>query len=199
MQKRGQAVKEAMIEVASRAFREKGYRAASVDWIAREAGVSKATVYAHFSNKEGLFKATVREFVGPILKLVPKAEPVQDVRAELLAFGEKIHKVLLAPEKAEWDRMMVAISKQFPSLAQDYFNAGPARALSQLADFLRVQSESGRLKVTDPEFSADMLCGMLFGTKILRNLILNGCKPFNREQLEKTVDAFLKVHSYEMA
>lgn len=199
MQKRGQAVKEVMIEAASRAFREKGYRAASVDSIARNAGVSKATLYAHFSNKEGLFKATVREFVGPILKLMPKAEPVSDVRAELLAFGEKIHRVLLSPEKAEWDRMMVAIAKQFPSLAQDYFNAGPARAMGQVADFLRAQSQTGRLQIADPEFSADMLCGMLFGTKILRNLILNDRNTFDRDRLEQTVDAFLKVHSYEMA
>ena len=199
MQKRGQAVRDAIVEAASQTFRQKGYRATSVDTIARAAGVSKATLYAHFQNKEGLFKATVREFVGPILRLMPKAEPVTDVRAELLGFGERIHQAMLNPEKAEWDRMIVAISGQFPNLAKDYFEAGPARAFHQVSEFLRVQNDSGRLKVADPSFSADMLCGMLFGTKVLRNLIFNESAPFNRDHLEKTVDAFLKVHAYEMA
>ena len=40
-------------------FLARGYAAASMDRVASIAGVSKATVYSHFGDKEGLFKALV--------------------------------------------------------------------------------------------------------------------------------------------
>jgi len=195
MQKRGQAAKNAIVDAAADAFREEGYRAASMDAIAQKAGVSKATVYAHFESKDTLFQATVRRFVTPILKLLPGADPVEDVRAELIHFAETFSEILLTPEKADWDRMMVATSKQFPKLARSYFEAGPQKALNRLAKFLKAQEEAGNISVPDPEFSAEMFCGMLFGTRILRNLILSESPPTDPTRVHRSVDAFLKVHA----
>lgn len=195
MQKRGEAVKKVIVEAASQLFREDGFRAASVDTIARRAGVSKATVYSHFKNKEGLFKATVTDFVTPILARLPEPKPVEDVRTELIKFAEAISQVLMTPEKVEWDRMMVGTAKKFPELARDYFEAGPQQAFGRVAEFLKAQEKAGTLTVPDPDFSAEMLCGMLFGSRLMRNLIAAQPSPPDRIRLHKTVDAFLKVHS----
>ena len=46
-----------MLEVAERAFAERGFHAASVDAIAAGAGISKPMVYAYFGSKEGLYRA----------------------------------------------------------------------------------------------------------------------------------------------
>ena len=43
---------EMMLEAARRLFAEVGYEAASMDLVAKTAGVSKATLYAHFESKE---------------------------------------------------------------------------------------------------------------------------------------------------
>src|SRR6476660_2901884 len=50
-----------VLRAARRAFLAAGFGAVSMDAIAREAGVSKATVYAHFGSKEALFSAVVAE------------------------------------------------------------------------------------------------------------------------------------------
>src|SRR4029450_2275726 len=50
---------EQVLQAAGRIFREQGYGSASMDAIAREAGVSKATPYAHFAGKDQLFAAIV--------------------------------------------------------------------------------------------------------------------------------------------
>ena len=53
--------REAILEAATRVFFESGYADASMDEIAREAGVSKQTVYSHFGAKEALFGAFIRD------------------------------------------------------------------------------------------------------------------------------------------
>ena len=45
----------AIMQAAKALFLEHGFGAVSMDQIARQAGVSKATVYAHFTSKEKLF------------------------------------------------------------------------------------------------------------------------------------------------
>ena len=50
-----------------------GYGAASMDAIAKAAGVSKATVYAHFSGKDQLFAAIIAE-------RMPGASAIPDAR-----------------------------------------------------------------------------------------------------------------------
>ena len=46
-----------ILQAARGVFIAKGFEAASMDAVAREAGVSKATVYAHFKSKSDLFAA----------------------------------------------------------------------------------------------------------------------------------------------
>src|ERR1700737_1651174 len=50
---------ESILAAAKRSFLAAGFGAVSMDAIAREAGVSKATVYAHFAGKEELFGAMI--------------------------------------------------------------------------------------------------------------------------------------------
>src|SRR5574341_357855 len=59
----------AVLMAAARSFLKHGLEGTSMDAIAREAGVSKLTVYSHFRNKEALFKEVIRckcnEFAPP--------------------------------------------------------------------------------------------------------------------------------------
>lgn len=48
-----------LLATACAAFLERGYDAVSLDAVAREAGVSKETIYRHFADKEALFRAAV--------------------------------------------------------------------------------------------------------------------------------------------
>lgn len=49
--------REALLDAARRVFAERGYGPASVEEIARTAGVSVGSVYVHFTSKEALFTA----------------------------------------------------------------------------------------------------------------------------------------------
>ena len=57
----GEGGRAALLDAAARVFSERGYRDASVDAIAAEAGFSKGAVYWHFAGKEDLFFALLEE------------------------------------------------------------------------------------------------------------------------------------------
>jgi len=63
---------EAVMEAAAGLFLRHGFRKASMDEIARAAGVSKPTLYAHFADKDALF-AAVCDHVGQKMLAVAAA------------------------------------------------------------------------------------------------------------------------------
>ena len=70
------ARREAIVAAALDVFVEKGFAAARMEDIARWAGVAKGTIYLHFSDKEALFEAIVRQEIRP--RLDAAALRVQD-------------------------------------------------------------------------------------------------------------------------
>ena len=61
--KKAEQRKAELIEAARRVFRRKGYAAASVSDIVREAGVSQGTCYFYFKDKEAAFEAVAETIV----------------------------------------------------------------------------------------------------------------------------------------
>ena len=54
--------KTRILETAAQVFYKHGYRATGVDAIAKAAGITKATLYHHFENKDKLIKETLKHF-----------------------------------------------------------------------------------------------------------------------------------------
>lgn len=78
--------REQLIDAASRVFARSGYRDASMDEIAAEAGYSKGALYWNFESKEELFFALLDEIddrLRALLTLAASAPVDRDVTAEL--------------------------------------------------------------------------------------------------------------------
>lgn len=64
-----------LLAAAGRAFARHGYRAATVQLIAQEAGFTPPTVYAHFGSKRGLFEALVEELLADLHTVLVRPLP----------------------------------------------------------------------------------------------------------------------------
>lgn len=64
---------ESLLMAAVEEFLEKGYDGASVDAIAKRAGVSKGGFYHHFPNKEVLLMEANQKLSEPIMEMAEKA------------------------------------------------------------------------------------------------------------------------------
>ena len=82
----GRAGREELLTAALRVFARRGYREASVDEIATEAGYSKGALYWHFSGKEDLLFTLLEERVDRPLRemvaLLESAPAEQDMSVE---------------------------------------------------------------------------------------------------------------------
>lgn len=74
-----------IIEAARSLFNKYGFKKVTMDEIAKEAGVTKRTVYAYFKNKEDLFKVIVNE------ELINMKKIVEDVEKQNMDFYETVH------------------------------------------------------------------------------------------------------------
>lgn len=82
----GRDAREELLAAALQVFARRGYREASVDEIAAEAGYSKGALYWHFSSKEELFTALIEERIDAPTRdrvaLLASAPPERDMSVE---------------------------------------------------------------------------------------------------------------------
>ena len=163
---------EAVLAAAEGAFLAHGFGAVSMDTIAREAGVSKATVYAHFTSKEELFGAVVarlseRRFHGF------SAEPLDpvDIEASLLTIASRFLDLVLSPEAVALNRIIIAEVTRFPVLGELFWAAGPERTRIQIEAFFRRAVEAGSLAIAEPRFAAEQFVSLVRGEIHLRRML----------------------------
>lgn len=113
---------ELVLQGAMQEFLAKGYAAASMDRVAAAAGVSKATVYSHFSDKETLFKALVAQMaqqrMQSILSRMDKSLPPRDALRRL--FRDAMDDCCDNVEFQDFQRVLVGESGRFPDLAKTF-------------------------------------------------------------------------------
>jgi len=73
---------EAILQGAMSEFLANGYAATSMDKVAKTAGVSKATVYSHFGDKEGLFSAVIQDLAEDKFQTVMGLEKQQSLKGD---------------------------------------------------------------------------------------------------------------------
>jgi TetR/AcrR family transcriptional repressor of mexJK operon len=188
---------ESILAAAKRTFLAGGFGAVSMDTIAREAGVSKATVYSHFANKEELFGAVIGRECGLYFARFSAGEldPV-NVRASLSVLGRRYLELVLAPDAIALHRIILGEVTRFPGLGEVFWRAGPERQRVQIEAFLKSAVASGTLSVPDPRLAAEQFVSLVRGEIHLRQVLLlasNAGEPEIDLAVEGAVDTFMRA------
>jgi len=77
---------EEILTAAVNEFLEKGYEGASVDSIARRAGLTKGGIYHHFRSKEEILLAANERFEEPVVSMIKTAESMPDPAEAISGF-----------------------------------------------------------------------------------------------------------------
>jgi TetR/AcrR family transcriptional repressor of mexJK operon len=163
---------ESILAAAKRSFLAAGFGAVSMDTIAREAGVSKATVYAHFAGKEELFGAVIdRECERYFARFSAGELDPRDVRASLTVLGRRFIELLLSPDGIALYRIILGEVTRLPRLGEVFWRAGPERQRVQIEAFLKSAVAAGTLALDDTRLAAEQFVSLVRGDVQLRHLL----------------------------
>ncbi|MFI1825891.1 TetR/AcrR family transcriptional regulator [Streptomyces sp. NPDC020412] len=202
--RRGMPEKRRAITAAARAvFGREGYARASVDVIAVEAGVSKRTIYNHFTDKQELFQTValegaqqVTDAVGAILER--HLRKIVDLREDLIAFGlERVTAVTDFPDHFALVRTIEAEVTRIPTAVLEVWKEiGPLSSHKKLAPYLARIAERGLLRLDDAERAANHF-NLLTITDVNQRTFY-GALPLSESEVRDVVvsgvDAFLRLY-----
>jgi AcrR family transcriptional regulator len=187
------AKRQQLMEGARRAFLEHGFDGASVGDIVRAAGISKGTLYAYFPSKEKLFETLVIEDRRKHSEALCISEDAgDDVPRALSQFGRNLLNMLSQPDTVAFVRIVIAASGKFPEIGRAYYEAGPARGVARLADYLRRMTAKGVLDIADPEHAARQFLD-LCKSGIHVRMLLGVSQPPSAEAIAANVDSAVAV------
>lgn len=195
------AKRKAILEAAKTLFLSNGYDGSSMDAIAAEAGVSKLTVYSHFTDKEKLFAEAVKSKCEEQLpELLFELDDQVPIAQTLLNIGRGFNLLINSRESVELHRVMVSLAAQDSTLSRMFYEAGPQRVLHGMEELLRSADQSGKLRVPDPLSAADQFFCLIKGGANFRLLI--GCGEALQgsdaeAHVRDAVDVFLRAFRAE--
>ncbi len=181
------AKREAILEAAKTLFLSLGYANTSMDAVAAAAGVSKLTVYSHFTDKQTLFcsavMATCQIQLPDLLFEYPEGAPVDEV---LLTIARNFQALISSDEAVKLSRLIMAQGSLDPSFGEYFYEAGPKRVLAGMEALLRGADERGLLRIDNPLRAAEHFFCLVKGAPDYR-LLLGCAGPLEGDEAEAHV------------
>lgn len=186
--------REQILDGAWRMFKQKGFDAASMNDITREAGVSKGTIYVYFANKEELFAALIdrhrREFAESMRDILAGTE---EVREGLRQFGTAFATRLVCTDMIPAMRSLLGVIDRMPKLSRRFFSSAPNNVRIVLEEFIRHHIENGSLQVDDVELAARQFIELSTGTFFKFRLFGELEGPVPDDELERVISSAIRV------
>jgi TetR/AcrR family transcriptional regulator, mexJK operon transcriptional repressor len=150
-----EAKRQQILQGAHAIFMDVGFDVASMEQIAKRAGVSKGTMYNYFANKEALFAALIESECERLRgKLFDRLDLSQPPEKFLYKLGVMFLQKTLGADQLNMYRIIVAQSVRFPALGQIFEASGPTIGSKALGSYLRGLCDQGILQIDDEQLAA---------------------------------------------
>ncbi len=176
-------------------FLAEGFEGASVDLIAKEAGVSKATLYSYFPDKRMLFVEVAKEECARqadrALTVEDADQPVRDV---LIMTATNMMHFLTSSFAQRIFRICVAETDRFPELGQEFYRSGPQLMEDRLSAYFVEAVKRGELRIDNVRLAAQQFDALMKAdvfVKMVFNVIDTPDPKAMSLVIEGAVDTFL--------
>ncbi|MEU4313733.1 TetR/AcrR family transcriptional regulator [Nocardia sp. NPDC024068] len=149
---------ERLREAAVQTFLERGYDGATMEAIARAAGVTKQTLYARYPDKRAVFAEVIPWAMS---RRDPQAQivtpPDADLGTSLLALAREALARISDPQLAKLQRIAMHEASRFPEFAVSAETVAWSPRLRAVRDLLRSHREAGHIELAadDIELAAE--------------------------------------------
>lgn len=186
---------EQVLEGARDIFLANGFEGASVDDIAKAAGVSKATLYSYFPDKRLLFMEVARnECQLQADAATARIDPNQPIREVLNFAAREMIRIMSETFNQRMYRMCVAEAERFPEVGRQFYECGPGLARERVEYFLRKYAEKGEVKIDDFALAAEQFV-LLTKADLMDRCLFRTETDFTEAEIERVangaVDMFM--------
>ena len=174
-------------------FTKDGFQTTSMEAIAREAQVSKATIYAYFPSKEALFAHLINEECRRARALVTLPDLRLGIVAALRSFARQYVRIFLeeVPHRRAFFQMLVAEATRFPDLGQLMIDSGPKADVALLAGLIEEAHRKGLLDVADAKVAATQFLCLIRGELPIQSAL--GLHISTEADVDRTIEDGLSL------
>ena len=189
--------REKIIGIARELFMRQGFQAVSLNQIAKQAGVSRTTIYNQFKDKQGLLAEIADDttrLVAPDLMLDQDLQN-RPLREVLERVGSSLLNYLEQDLVVHAHRTLALESERHPEFSRTFFEHGPKRVRAALAALLEQAHQRGEVQVPDSDKAARYLISLWKGEYYME-LQFNVSEPRSdierREHVTESTAFFLR-------
>ena len=181
-----------ILDGARKVFMDLGFDGASMNEIARAAGVSKGTLYVYFADKSRLFEAIVEDEVLEKGKIAYNLDPGRDVETTLREFGRAYIGSMCRPGGGSSIRTVMAIAERMPDVGRRFYENALAKSIDRLADYLQAHVQPNDLTIDDCQLAAAQFMQMCQATLFLPFVFQAEPAP-SAERIARVVDSATRL------
>jgi TetR/AcrR family transcriptional repressor of mexJK operon len=188
--------RRAILEVAERSFRERGFADTSMSTIAAELGGSKTTLWTYFPSKDALFEAVIDSKIEAFQARLDEALiPTGGTAAALARFAYVFLRKIIDPRSVGLHRLILSESDRFPQIGEAFAVRGPDRVRMRLCRYMEEEMAAGRLRKGDPLTAARQFLGLCQSGCYLDRLWRPARPPITDPEADvaAAIDTFLRA------
>lgn len=179
--------KKLILEAATKSFSLFGYKATTMDQVAKIANVGKGTIYTFYENKEQLFKEIILRMIHDM-----KSEAEQVIQHDL-SFSENLHKALyrileFRKEHQLFIKLLQEEKQMGTPAVQEMLNEIELEIVSYVKDKIQIGVEKKEICLCNPEMTAFLML------KTYLALIFDwerNHQPLEKEEIAEIIQLYL--------
>ena len=175
---------ERILAAARHLFFQQGFEKVSTDGLAKEASVSKSTLYKYFPSMTAVLEAVVEAEVNVFERGIPThVSTREEFEATLICYGTNLLHFLNQNDIIQFAQLMFEEARSNPDIARVFYTAAYDRTLKDLSQIIQQGLKQGFLvsSLTSDEL-AEQLLGMWEGFCFIRAQLGLTKKPFKQPQ-----------------
>jgi TetR/AcrR family transcriptional repressor of mexJK operon len=190
-----------IMDAAGELFRAGGFHGTSMDALAQAAGVSKATLYSHFADKQSLYRALIEAKMADY-QVDDFAERVcGDMAADLAMIARQMLDLVYDDEALDMLRMVIAEGREGSDVPSMFEEVGPRRLMGQISDYLAMQKQKGVPYISDAVEDANLLGSLVIEHRTMMFCLMGVETPpdatVRKAHAEKAVARFIMLKQSE--
>lgn len=184
-----------ILQAAKSIFLKMGYHATNMNQIAKEAGVTKLTVYNHFQDKNNLFMCAIEESCEESIRTKQfQLTADSDFKQALVLMCQRALSIIYLPEALKLDCLLFELAAEQSPLTRQFFDASHTRMCHVWCDFFEQAIGFKFIQADEPIKQTELIISLMLG--IRHQQVLLGLAPVPTaneidQMIEHAIEIFL--------